>query len=140
MTARWLLPGLAALLAGCQTAPPTVAELLAMDDEALCQATRDDPLRLEAGAISANRGLRCHPAVVACDAIGLGPEASVEARRACIEAMMAQIREEQALAAERRRRAGLALALGAQGFSSTVQQLQRQQTICTPVGRSVVCQ
>jgi hypothetical protein len=88
--------------AGCNTAPPSAQQLAAMSDDELCQVVRDDPLRFSSAAVAADRGLRCHPAVEACDAAGYGPEVPIEARTVCIEAMMTELRQDQEEEAARR--------------------------------------
>jgi hypothetical protein len=128
---------LAMLLSAACAASPTVHQLVAMNDEDLCQAIKNEPLRFDAGAIAADRGLRCHPAVEACDAMGYGPDVPIEVRSVCVNAMLDQIKQQQAAEAEQQR-LGIAAFMASQAMQQQWQ--PPKPTVCSPVGRSVVCQ
>jgi hypothetical protein len=115
----WILALL--VLAACASKPPTVQQLLAMDDATLCQSVQEWPLRYEVTATMSARGLACHPAQQQCVALGLTSEAYVD----CLSAIVQQMRDEEARRAEARMLYGAAI-------------LSKQQT-CTTTGSTVIC-
>jgi hypothetical protein len=86
------------------------------------------------GAVATNRGLLCHPAVEACDAMGYGPEQPIEAQAACLDGMIVQIREDRAADAERRARISEALHEFGRSMNST-----NRGATCVQTGRIISC-
>jgi hypothetical protein len=90
----------AVVLIGCASSPPTAQQLAAMSDDELCDAVDSWPLRYDVATSMLSRGLECHPAQKACKIAGYSPDQ--QQYDDCIAAMIQQIHQDEARAAEAR--------------------------------------